>query len=155
TRFPKGFGMMGFEDTMIGKNQSMPQILRMAYDPTHGHRLVLPKNLPKVNLDIMLTLPFDENPREKLQELIRHDYGLLAHFETNELDVLLMKQVNPDAPGLRPASGGTSSVTVNLKRGMLVVKNWPLRAFASQFDVYFEMPVFDQSGTTNQYDCNI
>jgi len=157
TKFPKGIGMIASGDKILGKNQPILQVLRIAYDPGLNHRLVLPQNMPRGALDIMLTLPYEERPREKLQEKLRSAYGLTAHCETNEENVLVMKQISPNALALLPPTppDATPSVKLDMKRGILTIKNWSLSWFASQFEQVLKMPVFDRTGVTNRYDCNI
>lgn len=157
TKFAKGYGMMGSGEKIVAKNQPMIQVLRMAYDPGFNHRLVLPQNLSRRGLDVMLTLPFDEHPLEKLQEKLRSAYGLTAHCETNEENVLLMKQISPNAPGLIPTAtpSANPSVTMNTTRGTLTIKNWTLETFSLQFEQVLKMPVLNRTEGDDHYDCNI
>ena len=61
--------------------------------------MVLPDNLPKEHFDLMLTLP--GNPRGMLQQELKRRFGLTAHRETRDTDVLVLKVRNPNASGLR------------------------------------------------------
>ena len=102
----------------------------------------------------MLTLPAKDQPLEKLQQKLNERFKVTAHFETNELDVLIVKRSNLDAAGLIPTIGGESSVGGNLRTN-LKISNWRLKNFADQFEEILDVPVFDETGVTNNYDCNV
>ena len=103
--------------------------------------------------DIMMTLPDQEHPYEKLQQELARQCGLTAHFETNDVDVLFLKQSNAGPSGLVPSNGGTPSVSLDLKKGELVIINWRLSDFANQFDNILGIPVFDETGIQGNYTC--
>ncbi len=44
TRFPTGYGFMGTGSKVVGKNQPTSEIIRMAYDSSWSHRIVLPED---------------------------------------------------------------------------------------------------------------
>jgi uncharacterized protein (TIGR03435 family) len=155
TRFPNGYGFMSRDNKMLGKNQPLRYLMQIAFDPSHTHRLKLPDNFPNEQLDIMLTLPDGDRPREKLQDELKKRFGLTAHFETNELDVALVKRTDPSARGLLPTAGGESSTSLNLKTGKLVISNWSLDSFASQFESVLKMPVFNETEISGNFDCTL
>jgi uncharacterized protein (TIGR03435 family) len=154
THFQSGFGFMSFGDKMIGKNQPISEIIRMAYDPTWTHRLVLPNDFPEEQFDIMLTLPSERQPLEKLKEKLQR-IGITAHFETNEMDVIIMKRTNPNSSGLISTAGKESSVSFDINGGKLVINNWRLSDFANQFDSILQIPVFDETQINGNYDCTL
>ncbi len=155
TRFPTGYGFMGTGSKVVGKNQPTSEIIRMAYDSSWSHRIVLPEDFSQKFFDIMMTLPDQEHPYEKLQQELARQCGLTAHFETNDVDVLFLKQLNAGPSGLVPSNGGTPSVSLDLKKGELVIINWRLSDFANQFDNILGIPVFDETGIQGNYTCTL
>ena len=107
---PTGYGFMGTGSKVVGKNQPTSEIIRMAYDSSWSHRIVGPEEFSQKFFDIMMTLPDQEHPYEKLQQELARQCGLTAHFETNDVDVLFLKQLNAGPSGLVPSNGGTPSV---------------------------------------------
>ncbi len=105
--------------------------------------------------DIMMTLPDQEHPYEKLQQELARQCGVTAHFETNDVNVLFLKQSNAGPSGLVPSNGGTLSVSLDLKKGELVIKNWRLNDFANQFDNILGISVFDETGIQGNYNCTL
>lgn len=155
TRFPTGYGFMSTGGKMIGKNQTASQLIRTAYDPSYSHRFIMPEGFSSKNYDIMMTLPDKDLPYEKLKQELARQLGVTAHFETNEVDVFFLKQINTNTPGLVHANGGTPSVSLSLKNGKMVVNNWPLNTFASQFDYILKTPVIDETGIVGNYNCTL
>ena len=81
TRFPTGYGFMGTGSKVVGKNQPTSEIIRMAYDSSWSHRIVLPEDFSQKFFDIMMTLPDQEHPYEILQQELTRQCGLTAHFK--------------------------------------------------------------------------
>jgi uncharacterized protein (TIGR03435 family) len=67
----------------------------------------------------------------------------------------LVKRTDPSARGLLPTAGGESSTSLNLKTGKLVISNWPLDSFASQFESILKMPVFNETEISGNFDCTL
>jgi uncharacterized protein (TIGR03435 family) len=155
TRFPTGYGFMGTGSKIVGKNQPTSEIIRMAYDSSWSHRIVLPEEFSQKFFDIMMTLPDQEHPYEKLQQELARQCGLTAHFATNDVDALFLKQSNAGPSALVPSNGGPPSVSLDLKRGKLVINNWRLSDFASQFDSILGIPIFDETGIQGNYNCTL
>ena len=79
-------------------NAGIQSLLADAYS-ARVDQMVLPDHLPKEHFDLMLTLP--SNPRGMLQQELKRRFGLTAHRETRDTDVLVLKVRNPNASGLR------------------------------------------------------
>jgi len=85
-------------EKLMTMNVGIQSLLADAYSAS-ANRMVLPDNLPKEHFDLMLTLP--DNPRGMLQQELKRRFGLTAHRETRDTDVLVLKVRNPNASGLR------------------------------------------------------
>jgi uncharacterized protein (TIGR03435 family) len=115
---------------------------------------ILPPNPPKGQFDLLLTVP--DHAREALQAEIKRQFGLVAHVETREQDVLVLKCANPRAPGLKLSRGGGPASNVQ-QPGLLKFTYYKMSS-PGGYDVVHELgerlnlPVIDETGLTNAYD---
>ena len=101
-------------EKLMTMNAGIQSLLADAYSAS-ANRMVLPDNLTKEHFDLMLTLP--GNSRGMLQQELKRRFGLTAHREMLDTDVLVLKVRNPNASGLRLSAsannggGGSPSFT--------------------------------------------
>jgi uncharacterized protein (TIGR03435 family) len=134
----------------IGRNTPFDSLLTAAYDFS-STRMIPPDYLPLTNFDFMATLP--DCPRKAFQDEIEKEVGFVAHPEMREMNVLLLKVKNADAPGLIPGVATNHSSRWNWGGNLYHVTNMPisdLREFLES--TIFHQPVLDQTGLTNKYD---
>jgi len=141
------------EGRLMRRGASFTEILQTAYGGFGPEQMVLPANLPRGQFDILLTVP--KNSRELLRAEIKKQFGIVAHPETRDTDVLVLKNTNPNAPGLKISSGGGPNIWENL--GSLKLVGYKI-SDPSGYDLahfigaLFNKPVIDETGLTNSYD---
>ena len=92
-------------------------------------------------------------PREHFQSAIKSKLGWVGKRELRDMDVLLLRVINP----------GGSKLTVSPKNRprnsdpdkLMDLPNQPIATLASMMEGYFEKPVIDQTGLTNSYDITL
>jgi uncharacterized protein (TIGR03435 family) len=140
----------GKDDTRrVGRGQSIEQVLEMAYGSWQT-RMILPTNLPQGKFDYLITLP--DHQQEGLQSEIKKEFGLIAHRESRETDVLLLKVKNPAATGLKPHLNG-KSMGITDKDGKVYVMGQTIGVFANYFEYALKQPVIDRTSLDGRYDC--
>jgi len=145
---PKGIRIMS-------KNTEVKDILANAYGVSQTH-MVLPNDLPTEKYDLMLTLT--DKPLETLQAELKKRFGLTAHLETRDTDVLLLQVSNPNAPGLHvsdPNGAGGGSSSWSARGGEITIKNQHFAGFADDLQNRFGKPVIDKTGLDGIYDIHI
>lgn len=129
------------------------EILHSAYG-FGPEQMVLPSGLPRGQFDLLLTVP--TNAVEELRKEIKKQFGVVAHPEKRVTDVLILKNTNPNAPGLK------------ISTRVDPASSWPQPGFFQCFgfkmsdpikpDLVHEigqqanLPVIDETGLTNAYD---
>jgi uncharacterized protein (TIGR03435 family) len=97
TQFPKkeGSGFWTHSGKCVAVNFSLESLLGIAYGGFNLAHVILPDDfdLGNTNYDVLITLPNHQN--EALLEEIKKRFGLTAHVETRETDVLLLKVADP------------------------------------------------------------
>jgi uncharacterized protein (TIGR03435 family) len=89
-----------------------------------------------------------------LRKKIATQFGIVAHHQTMETNVLLLQLVTQDAPGLRQGSpGGPASDRQDSGDYQLI--NRPIASLADFAGFEFGLPVIDQTGLTGVYDVNL
>jgi uncharacterized protein (TIGR03435 family) len=105
-----------YKNFYIGTARPFSALLALAYEKTNCYefpstRIVLPADLPTGNFDYLVYVP-DYAPNhglEKFQEQIKTQFSLVAHIETRETHVLVLKLKNPAAAGLKPLPPGAQA----------------------------------------------
>jgi len=139
-------------DKIVFKNVSLPLLLATAYHHTTlEFRMVLPSKRPTENFDFMFTLSGDWT--EALKSEIQKQFGLVAHVETRQADVLLAKAINSNAPGLKIVSTNENQQIGNFRD--VVFKGVPIDWLTSWLEAVTKMPVINQTGLTNYYDITV
>jgi uncharacterized protein (TIGR03435 family) len=132
--------------------ENVPLRLLLATVYHHNEfRMVFPENYPKGNFDFMFTM--SGNWPEALKAKIKKQFGLVAHTETRDADVLLAKTVNSDAPGLKVTSSNENQQIGNFRD--VVFKGVQIDALTSWLEAITETPVIDETGLTNHYDITV
>ena len=89
---------------------TLADIVRTAYEADSVQTAFL-TSLPSNKLyDHVSNLP--ERSGRPLQELLRKQFGLTGHWEILETNVLVLKDSNPDNPGLKPAKASCTVWTL-------------------------------------------
>jgi uncharacterized protein (TIGR03435 family) len=132
----------------VGRNQSIEQVLEMAYGIWQT-RMILPPNLPQGKFDYLITLP--DHQQEGLQSEIKKELGLIAHRESRETDVLLLKVKNSAPTGLKPHPSG-KSMGITAKDGKVYVMGQTIGVFANYFEYALKKPIVDQTSLNGRYD---
>jgi uncharacterized protein (TIGR03435 family) len=158
TQFKTNLGMESDGDKILAREQSLVMLLRSAYDEPRlqglGSRIILPPNFPRGNFDLMLTLPTvpDRQPREALQAEIKNKFGIVAHVETIETNVLILKVKNTAGPALQETKGGMPSYPTRSPQNKISIKNQDLSGVAACFGSLLKTIVHNQTEIQGRYD---
>jgi uncharacterized protein (TIGR03435 family) len=119
-------------------------------------RMILPDGLPSGRFDYLNTLPRGSQDGA-LREELKKQFGLIAHTETRETDVMLLK-IN-DSPKLQShlSKGGHTSNygTGNNKIQRRIFRNVELSAITSLVEGFYLKPTLDRTGMSRHYDFDI
>ncbi len=107
---------------------------------------------PTNRYDFIATLP--HGSAEALQRELKTKLGLVGHREMTNMDVLVLRVVTPNAPGLKQAVFGKEDAW--WKAGAYHTSNRPIdngdfEGFAYFLESYFEKPVIDETGLGRQH----
>ena len=150
TRFPNDGGSVTAGYSSVGKNMSLRELISRAYNHSFN-RMVTPRDLPQGGFDLMLTLT---NPSTNvLAEEIKKQFGITAHLESREADVLLLKVRTSDAPDLKISTGEDSSMFSG--SGKYKMTGARMNMLASHLESRFSTPVLDRTELTNSYDASL
>jgi len=147
-----GIRNFGPNGTIMRRGCAFTEVLTAAYG-VGPEQMVLPANLPRGRFDLLLTLP--NNSREALRAEIKNQFGLVAHTETRDTDVLVLKVANTNAPGLKISNGRGPNIWT--QQGDIKLQGYKM-SDPSSYDVvhtmgaYFNVPVIDETGLTDAYD---
>jgi len=107
THFPEGRAgsTRHGDDLMVEIQQPFTRLFSIAYEETDRYeitqaRMILSKNFPVGNFDFLVNVP--DHGLEHFQDQIKKQFGLVAHVEMRETNILVLKVRNPAAPGLQP-----------------------------------------------------
>jgi uncharacterized protein (TIGR03435 family) len=157
TRYPaqdEGIWTIGaslsVNDKGLCVSAGIPSLISLAYG-TYPVRIVLPANIPDTKYDMVDTLPFGQNAA--LQAELKKRFGLVAHTETHETDVLLLQVSRPAGLQAHVSNGGTphSEMTGNGEFRVFNFANMKLFDVAKRLEDWFGNPIVDQSGLSGQY----
>jgi len=164
-------------ERFLGLGQAFRSVVAVAYDFSQ-ERMVLSSNLPPSKLptgtfEFLVTVAND--PKGALREMIKNQFGIVAHTEIQDRDAFILRVVNPNAPGLKvnrsnSTDGGSSEDSGSLKvnnlkmsgmtavlgrdaSGVPVIKtnldNSIVRILGG---TYLGRPVIDETGLAESYD---
>jgi uncharacterized protein (TIGR03435 family) len=141
-----GFGIMGIAAPVKG-------IVAIAYD-ANLLRTIFPTDMPAGNYDFISKLPPGSKKAADvaLQEEVKKKFGLVAHRETREIDVLLLTAQNHTRPGLKtPAPQNGSFLSWDPTRE-LRMENQPIQTLANLLENNFQEPIIDRTGIEGSFD---
>jgi uncharacterized protein (TIGR03435 family) len=153
TRYPnKGGGVWARDGKGYWVNGSVSSIVGIAYNWDFV-RTTFPDSLPDGHCDVMETLPKGQNSTA-LKEEIKKQFGLVAHKEARQTDVLLLKVSAPDKLQSHLSSGGQTSSFMDgdRKTQNYHFTNEKLSDLAKSLEGWFELPTIDRSGLISRYD---
>jgi len=149
-------GSFGPEGKLMRRGATIGEILSSAYG-VGPEKLVLPAGLPTGKFDLLLTLP--EHSRETLRGEIQKKFGLVAHSETRDRDVLVMKKTAAPAPGLTVSAAG--GVRIDEAADSLTLAGYKMSdpdgadVVSTLAADYLNQPVVDETGLTEAYDLEL
>jgi uncharacterized protein (TIGR03435 family) len=139
-------------DNWIGIGRRVRDIAGIAYGWRTG-RILFADTEPTDRYDFISTLP--QGSAAALQAELKRKLGFVGHWEMRDMDVLVLKVRRSNAPGLKPPIDGRND---GCSRGRYHCDNAPLYSDSAHFpgitrflEGYFEMPVIDQTGLTQNY----
>jgi uncharacterized protein (TIGR03435 family) len=136
---------------IMGRNVSLQQVIITAYGGDLS-RVVLPTDAPKTNFDFLVAVPDD--PGGHLKTAIRKKLGLVAHNETRDTDVLALKVVDANPPGLK-AGPANEKPDIAPKGGQLVFTHQKLNVITDGLGQMLKIPVVDKTGLNDFYDFSL
>jgi uncharacterized protein (TIGR03435 family) len=154
TRFPRNGGSVWNDSRVSAKNQSVSNLIDDAYGFS-AQRTVFPVDMPDDHFDVMVTMP---NYNGLMKDELKKRYGLSAHTETRETDVLVLKVQNPNPPNLKPhRSNGVDDWNSSWigGNGKVTIRNMPPGGFFTSFESQLNTPVIDETGLTGNYDFSL
>lgn len=160
TREPHGIGL----DKAVYVNQSLPQLLAIAYD-IEPWRMILPEKTSAGRFDYLATLPEGQNAAA-LRNAIQQHFGLVAnHRAIEEVDVYILRVVDPARLQSHVSKGGRS---IGYSQGadpvIHVLFNEPLsdgsggnsqQNLRYLLECYLKKPVVDRTASLNRYDIHL
>ena len=155
TKFPDSVDSLNVGsrgDNWIGVGEPVLQIVRVAYGWRPG-RIFFTGTQPTERYDFISTLPRATGPA--LQAELKSKLGFVGHREMRDMDVLVLKVRRANAPGLKPPTNGGKD---NIHTGRYYCDNAPISSDSGWYpgvarflEDYFEMPVIDQTGLTQNF----
>ncbi|HTV39136.1 MAG TPA: TIGR03435 family protein [Candidatus Sulfotelmatobacter sp.] len=144
-------------DKCAGARHRADVLAGFAYD-VPPQRIRFPDGLPSQLYDFVVTEP---HGREEMQRWLKENLGLVGRYETDDVDVLLLRVANTNAPGYKPAIPGRNDQywkdDPRYNRGIYhssneIMYSAPrLLGFALFVEWAFGEPVIDQTGITRPF----
>ena len=155
TKFEKNFDCMNVGsrgDNWVGVGEDKLQIVRVAYAWRPG-RILFHDPHPGERFDFISTLP--KNSGMTLQAELKRQLGLVAHPETRDTDVLVLRVRRSNAPGLQPPNSGHNDYQqfqhYHCDNAPISSDSGYYPGIARFLEGYFGMPIVDQTGLTQNY----
>ncbi len=159
TIFPNGgnFSEGRNNGKAVGIAQPVANIIGVAYDWPHA-RMIFPHGEPASRYDFITTL--NPGAREALKQELKDKLGLVGHSEMTNENVLLLKMVNPNAPGLHPPTQGNYSYmhsddNLLFHRQEIKWANGPISKMNDFLQSGSPWPIVDETGITTRYSIDI
>jgi uncharacterized protein (TIGR03435 family) len=135
------------------RNVSMRLLLASAFSGDE-YREVLPEGLPLGNYDFMYTLPGKSYGwYHGLQDELKRQFGLTAHFETRVTHVRLLTAPNLNTNLVTVASTEENQQEGNFRN--VVFRGAPMNMLAFWMEAVLKVPVLDETGLTNRFNTAI
>lgn len=151
TQFPTGGGTVWVHDRMSGRNMSVNDLIDEAYNFSFT-RTAFAKDMPPDHFDVMATRP---KYNELIKDELKKRYGLSAHFETWNTNVLVLKVQNPHPPFLKSHGGLGLSSSWSSSAQSITFQDMPLEGFFGEVERQLATPVIDETGLKGRYDVNL
>jgi uncharacterized protein (TIGR03435 family) len=120
-------------------------------------RILFPDGEPPQRYDFVSTLA--QGTDEALQREMERKLRLVGRRETRDLDVLVLKVRNPDAPGLKPPIAGSGDDWMGSDRYYCgdrpISRDVPVEGLTKGLEEYFQMPVIDETGLTQHFNIDL
>jgi len=123
------------------------EILETAYGFS-PEQMILNTRLPRGQFDLLLTSP--NNSRETLRNEIKKQFGIVAHSEFRDMDVLVLKMVDTNAPGIKLSAGGGPNIWTDDKS--IKLQGFTMDGITHAIGRFYDQPIVDETGLTNTYD---
>jgi hypothetical protein len=168
TKFPPSAGSRLLRpgigiDKFVGINVPVDAIASLAYRsddplglPWPRERMIFTTPEPRQTYDFIATLP--QGSVEALRREMKTKLGFVGRKEIREIDVLILKIKNQNAPGLVPSAGeGSGNFYDSLEGGQhhFKIENQTSSIIAGFFERLFKMPIIDQTGVTRHFNFDL
>jgi uncharacterized protein (TIGR03435 family) len=133
-------------------NCSVRELIGIAWNLPRT-RMIFPDDMPSGNFDLMETLPKGQNT-PALRDKIETQFGLVAHKESRDTDVLLLEVSDPIKLEQHVSHRGNPSayMTGDNKTQNYHFKHETLSNLGSAVEGFFNSPILDRSGVSGHYD---
>jgi len=152
TRYPtKGGGVWDDDGKGFQVNDTVASLIGIAYEWS-SVRTIFPDLLPTGRFDLMESLPKGQNA-PALKAEIQKQFGLIAHKEIRDTDVLLLKVSDSGKLQSHLADRGSASayMTGDNRTQNFHFKNETLSFVAANLEGWFNLPIVDRSGLSGRY----
>ncbi|HUA66213.1 MAG TPA: TIGR03435 family protein [Alphaproteobacteria bacterium] len=115
-------------------------------------RMIFPDNMPIGNFDLMETLPAGQNT-PALKNKIKTQFGLVAHKETRDTDVLLLEVSDPAKLEQHVSRRGNAGayMTGDNNTQNYHFKHETVSNLGSAVESWFDAPILDRTGVSGHY----
>jgi uncharacterized protein (TIGR03435 family) len=140
-------------DKFVGIRVLVGDIAAIAYK-SHPQRIIFVDGEPQDRYDFISTL--SKGTSEALQAELKNKLGFVAHRETREMDVMLLKVQNPNAKGLKPPTGGENfNSQQDNSNASISWSNEALSRAPELLEGFCKMPVIDETGLTQHFSIDV
>jgi uncharacterized protein (TIGR03435 family) len=130
---------------LAGRGVTVSEMIAGAYGFSQA-RILFPPEMPTNHFDYLVTVP--DKQKEQLQAMIKEKWGYTANPEKRDVDVLALKVIMPDAPGLQVSTNTRPSFRAGrLSHYNVSILVWPTENRLNQI-------IVNETGLTNYYDFN-
>jgi len=140
---------------MTAKGASVGALISYAYGPPtlylrrSGNRVILPPGVVGGKFDF--TYEDSAHPQEALQAEIKKQFGLVAHREMREADVLVLTVSNPRVIGQAVATRDGNSSDARPERGRFEFAHMPIGDLSDFLEHVLGKPVIDETGLFQKF----
>ena len=156
TKFPAQRGWIGVDGNKIGFGSTAQDIVRSAYGGAKygasATRVIFFAPVSNEKFDFIANLPTGSD--EALQREAKKKFGVAGRFETFETNVLFLKLVTRDAPGLKPASKQNTSSSRD-SGNQFEMTDTTVDSVANYLEGQLGIPVVEQTGLSGSYDIRL
>jgi uncharacterized protein (TIGR03435 family) len=154
TRFSGNGGSIQTGSRYLYRDAPLQSMVRTAYG-VYGVRAIFPDDMPKEHYDVMLTLP--AHGLEKLQAILKNNFGLTAHHEKRNAEVFYLRVANENAPGIKISKGGNQywSGMSSASFTEETITNIPFSNMLGFIEENLNKPTIDQTGFKGKYEVHL